>query len=51
MVVEIIRKLFCRHKWKLKHKLAIYEDEDKLPIGYKDVYVCEKCLRKHFIKY
>ena len=33
------------------HKLAIYEDEDKLPIGYKDVYVCEKCLRKHFIKY
>lgn len=51
MVVEIIRRLFCRHEWQLKHKLAIYEDKGELPICYKDVYVCEKCLRKRFIKY
>lgn len=51
MIMEILRKLFCKHEWELKHKLAFYDNKDELPVGYQDVYVCKKCLRKHIIKY
>ena len=48
---EILKRLFCKHEWELKHVIAIQGENDKIPVGYKDVYVCKKCLKKHVIKY
>lgn len=51
MIAEILKRLFCKHEWELKHFIAIQGENDKIPAGYKDVYVCKKCLKKHILKY
>nr|DAP38919.1 MAG TPA: hypothetical protein [Bacteriophage sp.] len=51
MIAETLKRLFCKHEWELKHCIAIHEKDSKFPVGYKDVYVCKKCLKKHAIKY
>lgn len=49
MIAEILKRLFCKHEWELKHCITLYEKNNKIPAGYKDVYVCNKCLKKHVI--
>lgn len=51
MIAEILKRLLCKHEWELKHCIAIQGENDKIPVGYKDVCVCKKCLKKHIIKY
>ena len=51
MIAEILKRLFCKHEWKLKHCVTLQVENDKIPVGYKDVQVCKKCLRKHIVKY
>lgn len=51
MIAEILKRLFCKHDWELKHVIAVRGENDKIPVGYKDVYVCKKCLKKHIVKY
>ena len=51
MIAEIFTRLFCKHEWELKHCIAIQVENDKIPAGYRDVYICKKCLKKHVIKY
>lgn len=51
MIVEILKRLFCKHEYQLKHCIALYEKNNKIPVRYKDVYVCKKCLKKHIVKY
>ena len=51
MIAEILKKLFCKHEWELKHCVTLQVENDKIPVVYKDIYICEKCLKKHVIKY
>lgn len=46
MIAEILKRLFCKHEWELKHVIAIQGENDKIPVGYKDVYVCKKMFEK-----
>ncbi len=46
MIKEYIAKFWCLHQWKELHKVNILDLEKKnndIPIGYKIIYVCEKC--------
>ena len=38
MIAETLKRLFCKHEWELKHCIAIQGENDKIPVGYKDVY-------------
>ena len=51
MIAEILKRLFCKHEWELKHCIAIQGKNDKIPVEYKDVYVYKKKKKKHIIKY
>ena len=38
MIAEILKRLFCKHEWELKHCVTLQVENDKIPVGYKDVY-------------
>lgn len=35
MIAEILKRLFCKHEWELKHCIAIQGENDKIPAEYK----------------
>ena len=40
--MDIIKKLFCMHSWR-KDETIQEIDYDKVIIGYKFIYICQKC--------
>ena len=42
---------FYNNEKELKHCISIQGENDEIPVGYRDVYICKKCLKKHIIKY
>lgn len=53
-LIDKIRSWFCEHEWELLSRNAVYDScdsnrEEEIPIEYRWVYVCKKCMRKKVI--
>lgn len=50
-MMEIIRKLFCKHEWKdVSGEIKLIDEYNDI-VGFQHTYICKKCLKKKIIRY
>ena len=48
----MIRELFCKHEWEdISGKIRVFDSSKDLPVEFRIVFVCKKCLKKKVIKF
>ena len=45
----IIKRIFCQHYWR-KDEVIQEIDDDKCVVGYKIIYICQKCGKIKVVK-
>lgn len=51
-IFTVVKRWFCKHDWDVLGDITLWSEYNKeLPVGFKKIYVCKKCLQKRTVRY